>query len=73
LEGFERRERIAQRDAVGDLLAESGERSLLRMTSGEVVIYNEEDDKLRPVSVRAVVMPDGRTEEFGTARFRRSE
>jgi hypothetical protein len=67
----ERRERIAQRKAVERVLPEPGEGALLRSAGGEVLVYDEPGDKLRPVNLRAVVMPDGSTREFETGRFRR--
>jgi len=66
----ERRERIAQRQAVERLL-EPGQGSLMRSSSGEVLVYDERGGKLQPVNLRAVVMPDGSTREFETGRFRR--
>lgn len=68
---FDRRERYAQRDAVERVLPEPGEGSLLRSASGEVLVYDEFHNRLDPVNLRAVVMPDGTTLEFETGRFRR--
>jgi hypothetical protein len=65
----ERRNRIQQRAAVEEVLPDDG--WVLRMASGEVLVYGEGLDKRRPISLRAVVMPDGRTEVFPTDRFRR--
>lgn len=65
----ERRERIQQRAAVSEVLPDEG--WLLRMASGEVLVYSEALDKRRPVSLRAVVMPDGKTQVFPTDRFKR--
>jgi hypothetical protein len=67
----DRRARDAQRDAVERLLPDPGEGSVLRIASGEILIYDEYDEKRRPVNLRAVVMPDGTTREFETGRFRR--
>ena len=44
---------------------------MLRTSSGEILIYDESDNKFRPVNLRAVVMPDGTTREFETGRFER--
>jgi hypothetical protein len=71
LDDFERRERDAQRAAVAEVLPEPGEGSVLRLVSGEVLIYGDSNDKRRPVALRAVVLPDGETQVFPTARFRR--
>jgi hypothetical protein len=65
----ERREREQQRAAVSEVLPEEG--WLLRMASGEVLVYGQGLDKRRPVALRAVVMPDGKTEVFPTDRFNR--
>jgi hypothetical protein len=53
------------------LMPGPGRGALLRSTSGEVLVYDEHDDKLRPVNLRAVVLPDGSTREFETGRFLR--
>ena len=66
---LDRRERSAQRDAVDRILPEPGEGSLLRAAIGEVLVYDEPSAKLNPIDLRAVVMPDGTTIEFQTARF----
>ena len=67
----ERRERVDQRAAVSEVLPEPGQGWLLRMASGEVLVYSEALDKRRPVALRAVVMPDGKTEVFPGDRFKR--
>ena len=67
----ERRERIEQRAAVAEVLPEPGDGWLLRMASGEVLVYSEALDKRRPVALRAVVMPDGQTEVFPAERSKR--
>jgi hypothetical protein len=67
----ERRERVAQRDAVAQVLPEPGEGSVLRTTSGEVLVFDEGLDKRNPVNLRAIVLPDGETVEVETNRFRR--
>lgn len=67
----ERRERDAQRAAVGEVLPEPGEGSVLRMSNGEVLIYADNPDKRRPIALRAIVMPDGNTRVFPSQRFRR--
>ena len=67
----ERRERGAQRQAVEHALPSEGEASLLRATSGEVLVYAEEAEKRRPVALKAVVMPDGEILEVDTRRFSR--
>jgi hypothetical protein len=67
----DRRIHDAQRDAVERLLPAPGEGSVLRISTGEILIYDEYDDKRRPVNLRAVVMPDGSTREFETGRFQR--
>ena len=66
---FDRRERSAQRAAVSEVLEDDG--VVLRMASGEVLVYDETPVKAEPVTLRAVVMPDGKTEVFPTNRFRR--
>jgi hypothetical protein len=66
---LDRRERYAQRQAVERVLPEPGAGSLLRAVSGEVLVYDEPSAKLNPIDLRAVVMPDGTTIEFQTARF----
>jgi hypothetical protein len=68
---YERRERDSQREAVERILPDAGEGSVLRSVSGEVLVYDEPHDKFNPLDLRAVVMPDGTTVEFETARFRR--
>ena len=68
---YERRERAAQRDAVEQMLTSTDEGSLLRKASGEVLVYAEQGEKWRPVELRAVVMPDGQTQEFEYKRFKR--
>jgi hypothetical protein len=68
---FERRERYSQREAVERILPDAGG-SVLRSASGEVLVYDEPNDKFNPVDLRAVVMPDGTTVEFETGRFRRN-
>jgi hypothetical protein len=68
---YERRERFAQREAVERVLPDPGEGALLRSAGGEVLVYDEPGGKLRPVYLRAVVMPDGSTREFETGRFGR--
>jgi hypothetical protein len=52
-------------------MPDPGEGSVLRIASGEILIYDEHDEKRRPANLRAVVMPDGSTREFETGRFRR--
>ena len=71
MDDYERREREAQRRAVEAVLTGTDEGSVLRTTSGEVLVYDEGYDKRRPVKLRAVVMPDGETQEFETTRFKR--
>lgn len=68
----DRRSHDAQREAVERLLPSPGDGSVLRISSGEILIYDEHDEKRRPVNLRAVVMPDGSTREFETGRFRRA-
>jgi hypothetical protein len=70
MEVRERRWRHAQREAVDRVLPEPGGGALLRSVSGEVLVYDERHIKLHPINLRAVVMPDGTTREFQTARFR---
>jgi hypothetical protein len=41
------------------------------MVNGEVLVFAEQNEKWRPVRLRAVVMPDGRTQEFEHRRFMR--
>ena len=69
---IERREREAQRDAVARELPEPGEGSLLRLASGEVLVYDEDPAKRRHVNLRAAIMPDGDVLEFETERFSRN-
>lgn len=71
MDGFDRREREAQRHAIEQVLPEGDEWSLLRTASGEVLVYDELDEKRRPVSLRAVVLPDGDVLEVETDRFTR--
>lgn len=67
----DRRMHDAQREAVERLMPDPGQGSVLRISSGEILIYDEHDEKRRPVNLRAVVLPDGSTREFETGRFRR--
>jgi hypothetical protein len=69
MEVRERRRRYAQRAAVDRVLPDPEEGALLRAASGEVLVYDERHEKLNPVNLRAVVMPDGRTREFRIRRF----
>jgi len=55
----ERRERYAQREAVDRVLPDPDGGALLRSVSGEVLVYDERNDKLNPLNQRAVVMPHG--------------
>ena len=64
--------RDAQREAVERVLPNPGEGAVLRSAGGEILVYDERGDKLNPVNLRAVVMPDGTTREFETGRFRRN-
>jgi hypothetical protein len=64
--------RDAQREAVDRVLPDPGEGTVLRAAGGEILVYDERGDKLNPVNLRAVVMPDGTTREFETGRFRRN-
>jgi len=68
----DRRERGAQREAVEQVLPDRGEASLLRATTGEVLVYAEEEEKRRPVALRAVVLPDGEVVDVDHRRFNRS-
>ena len=68
---YDRRERDAQREAVERLLPEPDRGAVLRTAGGEILIYDDSAEKLHPVNLRAVVMPDGTTREFETGRFRR--
>jgi hypothetical protein len=70
VEAHERRERYAQREAVERVLPDPDEGALLRAASGDVLVYDERQQKLDPINLRAVVMPDGTTVEFETGRFR---
>ena len=72
MEVGDRRERLAQREAVDRVVPESDEVALFRAASGDVLVYDERGEKLNPINLRAVVMPDGTTREFPTARFRRA-
>jgi hypothetical protein len=72
MEVRERRRRYAQREAVDRVLPDPDDFALLRAASGEVLVYDERHEKLNPINLRAVVMPDGTTREFRTARFRRA-
>ena len=69
---FERRERDAQREVVDQVLPDTGEGSVLRLSSGEVLVYDDGDNMRRPVTLRAAVMPDGELLEFETNRFERA-
>jgi hypothetical protein len=53
------------------VLPERGDGWLLRMTSGEVLIYDAGNDARRPVALRAIVKPSGQTELFAAKRFKR--
>lgn len=66
----DRRARVAQRDAVDEVLPEECG-SVLRMANGEVIVYAEQDYKRRPVRPVAVVLPDGDRIELETGRFAR--
>jgi hypothetical protein len=68
----DRRARDAQRKAVDRVLPDPDSGALLRTAGGEVLVYDEQNDKLNPVDLRAVVMPDGSVREFETGRFRRN-
>jgi hypothetical protein len=70
-QGIERRGRDAQRAAVAELLPESGSAWVLRMTSGDVLVYDAGNDARRPVALRAIVKPSGQTELFAAKRFKR--
>jgi hypothetical protein len=72
MEVRERRRRWLQRAAVDRVLPDPADGALLRSASGEVLIYDERGEKLHPINLRAVVMPDGTTREFQTTRFRRA-
>ena len=67
----ERRERNSQREAVAEALPQEGEASLLRAATGEVLVYAEDTEKRNPVTLKAVVMPDGEVLEVEHQRFRR--
>jgi hypothetical protein len=41
------------------------------MPDGQVLVYDEDYEPRRPVSLRAIVMPDGETLEFEQHRFAR--
>jgi hypothetical protein len=68
---MERRERFAQRESVARVLEDRDTGAVLRRADGEVIVFDELDAKRRSGDVRAIVMPDGETQEFETARFRR--
>jgi hypothetical protein len=68
---YDRRERETQREAVERLLPNRDRGAVLRAAGGEILIYDDSAEKLHPVNLRAVVMPDGTTREFETGRFRR--
>ena len=72
MQGDERRERDAQRDAVAHAIPDEGDVSILRAATGEVIVYEDLGAKRRPTTPRAVVMPDGETLEFEQDRFKRS-
>lgn len=65
----ERRERDAQREAVAELMPERG--SILRTADGDVLVFEDQNEKLQPLNLRAVVMPDGEVRTFPSQRFRR--
>jgi hypothetical protein len=69
--GGDRRNREAQRQAVRQVLPDEGEASLLRTPDGLILVYEEEVEKRRPVTLRAVVMPDGQVLETEHDRFKR--
>ncbi|HEX6714040.1 MAG TPA: hypothetical protein VF066_11660 [Thermoleophilaceae bacterium] len=68
----DRRSRDAQREAVERVLPDPDEGSVLRAASGEILVYDELGAKFNPINLRAVIMPDGTTVEFQTARFHRA-
>ena len=68
---LERRERYAQRESVARVLDDRDTGAVLRSAAGDVIVFDELDPKRRSAEVRAIVMPDGETQEFETARFRR--
>jgi hypothetical protein len=68
----DRRERLAQREAVERILPGADEGALLRAASGDILVYDQPGYKFNPIDLRAVVMPDGTTVEFQTNRFRRA-
>jgi hypothetical protein len=70
-ESADRRNRAAQRDAVERVLPPRGAGAVFRRADGEVLVYGDGLGKRHPVELRAVVMPDGTTQEFATRRFRR--
>jgi hypothetical protein len=43
------------------------------MVNGEVLVYEEDGAKRHPVSLRAVVLPDGETLEVEHRRFQRDQ
>jgi hypothetical protein len=70
-ESAERRVRADQREAVERVLPPPGAGAVLRTADGQVLVYEEGLEKRRRVELRAVVMPDGSTQQFETGRFRR--
>ena len=52
-------------------MPDTGEGSMLRLASGEVLVYEDGDSLRRPLTLRAAVMPDGELLEFETDRFER--
>ena len=69
--GEERRARDAQRHTVARELPEAD--SILRLADGEVLLYEELDEKRNPVNLRAIVFPDGEMIEVETDRFHRAD
>lgn len=66
----ERRERDAQRQAVAELMPNAD--AILRTADGDVLVFEDQYEKRRPLNLRAVVMPDGAIRQFPSQRFRRN-
>lgn len=65
-----RRARVAQRRAVDSALPDDWG-SVLRLANGQVLVYDEQPFKREPVSLRAVIMPEGDVVDLRRRRFRR--
>jgi hypothetical protein len=59
------------RDDFTSQLPGLGDYSLLRRPDGQILVYEEHDDKRSPVTLRGLVMPDGQVVDLHRRRFTR--